>query len=291
MIEFLYSQGTSPVREDGLIVTGEILFGVLDGVSAPYSPKYPAKKFAGLSGGEMIVRFCEQFAEQLVNLNLRQFVLRLNAKVGEQQGNTPPGELAGAVFAFALVKNDCVEIVQAGDCLAVVEMKNGDVFVTPNQVRRHDTEMNAEIEHIMREVAQEIFGIPIEKLSGFQLDEVRGEMWNRFRDTLIEARRQDNNNPKSPRGFGILNGDPRLDEMIWERKFSLPDISTILLFTDGMVPWLKMKSSSDEEVARYALTKIRHGGLAELLLSVRKAEAETISYTTHAEASAVGLFF
>jgi len=294
-LEFLYDQGISFIREDGL-VANERLFGVLDGVSAPHSPKHPPKLFDGLTGGEMVVRLAEDFLSFLIKVlpqipPLRQFIIKLNELIDEKQKNLNVGERAGAVFAFALIKKDEVEIVQTGDCFAIIEKKDGEIVVSPNQVRHHDEAMNKEINSLMHEISQEKFKQPLETLSEKRLNEVKGEMWNRFCPILIEARRQDNNNPRSPRGFGILNGDPRLNEMIWERKFPLSDVSTILLFTDGMVPWKKMEKISDEEVARHALTEFHRGGLARFLLSARETEKKTISYISRAEASAVAITF
>jgi serine/threonine protein phosphatase PrpC len=228
------------------------LFGVLDGVSPP-SPEYAPKKFGEFTDGEMVVRLAEDFLSFLPKIlpqmpALRQFILELNKLVGEKQEGTPPGELSGAVFAFALVKKDSIEIIQIGDCYAVVETIEGNIIVSPNQVRRHDEAMNGEIDRLIREISQEKFRQPLEALSEKRLNEVRGKMWNRFRDTLIEARRQENNNPQSPRGFGILNGDPRLTKMLWEKKFPLSSIKSILLFTDGIIPWAKMKKMDDDEV-------------------------------------------
>ena len=66
-ISYLYDQGSALFREDGLIVSYPF-FGVLDGVSAPFSSKYPMQKFGGLSGGEFVARAVERFFSTIINV-------------------------------------------------------------------------------------------------------------------------------------------------------------------------------------------------------------------------------
>jgi len=303
----IYDQGSSLYREDGLIV-GIQLFGVIDGVSAPYSPKYPTQKFYGLSGGEMVARLCERVTRMSprsmdIPIDLRQFILfNLNDKIGDEQeiegvSRNDAGNLAGAAFAFAHVTETHINLAQTGDCMVVVELKNGDIVVSPNQVRAHDQEMHEHIERIQREVAQEMFGLALEDVPEDKQGQVRGEMWDRFHPILLDARRRNVNRHESPNGYGFLNGQiefvKRWWEFMWERTFSLEDVATILLFSDGMTPWPIMKSSDDEEIGRTILTEFKYRGLAGVLLSARGIEEQTAatSHTNQAEATAVVLVF
>lgn len=297
-VSLLYDQGTAPYREDGLIAIGNKLFGVLDGVSPPYAPKYPPRIFNGMSGGEMVSRLCENICHRQLEMNLKTLILFLNAEVRKAQQDmgvnvNDAGELAGVTFAFTMLSQDKITVVQAGDCMAVVELRSDEIIVTPNQVRRHDKAMNAEIEQLQREVAQELFGLQLENIPDEKRRQVRGEMWNRFYHILTAARRQDVNNQASPRGYGLLNGQPQLAEMIWGETFDLKAVTTILLFSDGIIPWVFIKSTDDGEIGKTVLAEFKHRGLAGLLLKTRGIEEKTaaVNYMDAAEATAVAIDF
>ena len=208
------------------------------------------------------------------------------------------GLLAGATFAFARMTTDRNEIklAQAGDCMVVVELKNGDVIVSPNQVRAHDQEMHAHIERIQCEVAQEMFGLALEDVPEKKHAQVRNEMWDRFYPILIDARRRNINCHGSPNGYGLLNSQFAILEnwweLMWKRTFPCDEIATLLLFSDGMVPWSIMELG-DDEVGRSVLAEFKLRGLAGLLLSTRSIEKQVAatSYTNQAEATAVALVF
>lgn len=306
-VSSIYDQGTSPYREDGLMV-GSTLFGAFDGVSAPYASKYPIRLFGdGLSGGEMVARTCEWLlhaADGSRVTDLAQLIGIVNEVVRKAQSDialemdlpsVPIEELAGTTFAVAHIGDTKVEIAQAGDALAIVELRNGMVVVSPNQVRGHDEAMNAEIERIQREVALETLGLRLEDVPDKDRGLVRGEMWNRFYHILREARWQDANNSASPRRYGILNGDPMLEKMVWERSFDRKDISTIVLCTDGVIPWPVMKATDDDTIAAAILDEYRRRGVAGLLFAARgieeTKEVAATAYMNNAEATAVAIEF
>lgn len=290
-VSYVYDQGSSKYREDGIIV-GTTLFGVLDGVSEPYGPKYQLQLVNGYSSGEVIVREAERsmmLGEGEMNLkqnlaNTIRRVAKLNLSI-----------LSGATFAFANIVDSKLEIAQAGDCFAVVLKKDGTVFVTKNQVRAHDTKMNGEIERLMIEVAKErgfdsLVSVPDEKTT----DEIRGEMWNRFCLTLRKERVKDMNRPDmSDAAYGLLNGDQNLLRTAVFRNFEISEVSATLLFSDGMIPWNLMKSSNDQKVGEDALKIFKESGLTGLLSSARGEEEKNLksSYTNFAEATAIAIEF
>jgi hypothetical protein len=177
--------------------------------------------------------------------------------------------------------------------MAVVELKSGKLVVSPNQVRAHDTEMNAHIERIQREVAQEMFGLALEDVPQEKRGQVRNEMWDRFYPILLEARRKNVNRLESPQGYGLLNSQHELLDLMWKRTFRHDEVATLLLFSDGIVPWSVMKSTDDEEIGRIVLAEFKRRGLAGLLLSARGIEEQTVgtSYINQAEATAIALVF
>jgi len=303
-VSAIYSQGSSLCREDGLVMTAQ-LFGVFDGISEPYAPKYPMRKFNGLTGGEMVARLCEAYFHGPLfypRENLRNTIHGLNSALGNElrweqidARMNPPntGALPGATLAFTRITEDTIEVLQAGDCTAVIELRNGEIIVSPNQVRAHDTEMQKEIERIQREVAQELFSLTLEDVPDADRGQVRGEMWNRFLPILLEARLRDVNRRESPHGYGVLNGQLELLELLWERTFHRNEVATLLLLSDGMIPWTVMRSTNDREIGRTVLAEFKRRGLAGLLLSARGIEEQTAaaSYMNQAEATAVALAF
>ncbi len=283
---------------------GQRTFGVLDGVSMPYSPQHPPKMFDGLSGGEMVARHCEfecKVQSGHIDPSLREVIgnaslslaLRLNEAGLALCDLEDAGSLPGAAFAIARLFEDKIEIVQARDCMVIVEFKNGEIIVSPNKARANDTEMHAHIERLQREIAQETFNLVLEEVPEDKRAQVRGEMWNRLYHILIAACRRDVNRRESPSGYGILNGQLELLDLLWEHTFPRDEVATLLLLSDGMIPWTVMRSTNDTEIGRTVLAEFKRRGLAGLLLSARGTEKQTVatSYTDQAEATAVALVF
>jgi hypothetical protein len=291
------------------------IFGVLDGVSAPYSPNHPPKKFFnGLSGGEMIVRLVEEFfsgaailgkygaidmpsniSKESSRERLLEEIVAVNQLILEETEmalgtDINAGELPGATFAFAQVEK-YITVVQGGDCMAVIELRNGDIVVTPNQVRGHDQEMNSKIEEVQRKVAWDLFKLPLEQVPEDKRSQVRSRMWDVMRDVLVKARNEDINNPNSPRGYALLNGQPQLRKMMWKRVFPAREVKNILLFSDGIVPWSIMAKEDDNEIGQEILKEFKIKGLAGLLISARHTEEKSasVNYTNQAEATAIAL--
>lgn len=289
--------GSAQYREDGM-VAGRRIFGVFDGVSAPFAGS--PKLFDGLSGGELFVRFVENsfgacdasddglMADmEYVQSELADMLEGVNLDVLDA-GQTP-----GTTFAVAKIFDDIIEVVQGGDCFALVVFKDDKIEITKNHVRLHDTEMNVIILRTQREVAQELFGIELEDATSEQRGKIRGEMWKRFRDLLSEARRQDVNNPDSPRCYPLLNGSLAVIDLLYFHVFRKEEVKIILLFSDGMVPWNAMKGMSDEEVAARVYADYKEGGLTHLLRIARGIEkkVEAVNYTDSAEATAIAIEF
>ena len=254
-VSFIYDQGSSEHREDGAIVSSPF-FGVLDGVSAPYSPAHPPKIFnEGVSGGELVARVVEKQFARLSKLNsLRETVIQVNrAVVRKQLRHRVPfngGELAGASFAIAKVDDDWVEIIQGCDAFALWVLHDGTIGMTETQNMAIETYLNRKTVDIMREVARER-GLDLEAIDDVARNEIRAEMWDRFYPILVEYRREHVNNPDSASGYGLLNGQSQLEKMWFSTTLPKNEARTLILFTDGMVPWWGgLEGLSTKEVAR-----------------------------------------
>lgn len=296
-IQYLYDQGSSGSREDGLVVS-DPFFGVTDATSAPFSPKNPPVLFGRWTGGEMVARTIEKsFRNAKPSYNLVTALHYANQRVAEaispySQPSFTVDRSPGACFATAKVHDNVIEISQAGDCYAVWVDKKGQFYFFPNQVRLHDAEMNAMIETIMIEVAREM-NIDLMTCSDQKRNQVRQEMWNRFFPILSEARRKNINNPQSHAGYGFLNG--RLEATGMWQSVTLPREETdfLLLCTDGMIPWETMKTQGDSQIVEALCQNLRKGGLAKILAQARLVEETSgkKTYLNFAEATGLAIEF
>lgn len=296
-IQYLYNQGSSDHREDGLVVL-DPFFGVIDATSAPFSPNNPAVLYNGLTGGEMVARRVEYFlCSALSSEKLTATMERANERLAGDMASlglqgTTVDRLPGACFAFAKIGSDTIEIVQAGDCYAIWESHSGGIGLFRNQVRRHDTVMNAEIEEIMAMVAKKM-KINLKSCHTGERNRVRKEMWNRFFPILSLARRKAINNPKSPYGYGFLNGYPEITRIWQGGTISRKAIKLLLLCTDGMIPWETARKFSDQRIARSLCQLFEDGGLTNILATARTVEKTSgkRSYIDFAEATAIAIQF
>ncbi len=296
-ISYIYDQGSSKYREDGAIVSPPF-FGVLDGVSAPYSSAHPPKIFNGMSGGEMVSRVVErQFARMPPFFSSPRAVLEANKAVWRKQrrrgASQDGGELAGASFAIAKVAGDWVEIIQGCDAFALWVMKDGSIGMTETQNTVSEAFLNNKVVELMREVADER-GLDLEAVNDATRNEIRAEMWDRFYPFLVETRAGYVNNPSLRDSYALLDGQPELEMKCFNLNLPRNEVRTLLLFTDGMVPWWGgLEGLSTKEVARQVYETYKQGGLVKLLLRARGIEetARATSYTDAAEATAIAIEF
>lgn len=295
----LQDQGTSSAREDGLIHSDRV-FGVLDGTSAPHSPRNPPEKFFGrLTGGEVIARLSEgYFAGILSDWALDTHMLHLSdtiARFQERAGISlrDAGELAGATFAIAKIGDLNIEIVQGGDSFALWEFRDGQVGITKNQNKKQGMELHGIMKKLRWEVAGAMFGITPREANKEQREKIRDEVWDRYCPILRDIRRRDVNNPESPACYALLNGQSGVCGMMQKFSLSLEKIKTLLLFTDGAVPGEIVENSTDNEIAPEVLSRYKKGGLPYLLAHARSIEKETEAenHIDAAEFTAIALEF
>lgn len=273
-IETIFSQGTSERREDGLI-NNQPFFGVVDGVTAPYSPSRPPTLFEGMSGAEMVRKLIlETFYAAKFSLPLKKVVLEANRKIREfhtTQGIPLKRSdlLSGATFAFAKI-GKTIEIIQGGDCFAVWVI-NSEIGITKDQ-----TQLAAH-HRLIPELMKKYEGN-------------REKMWNEFYPHLCALRQRDYNQ-KIETGFAVLNGQPWVSEC-WQ-KIEVPsrDLELLLLFTDGLVP--VKERNKEEKLAKKVIALYREKGLVGILERTRRIEEQQkeSSHIDHEEATAIAIQF
>lgn len=272
--ETIYSPGTSKRKEDGLINNWPF-FGVVDGVTAPYSPSRPPTLFEGMSGAEIVRKvILETFYGAKTSSPLKNVVLKANREI--KQFHAAQGILlkrsdllAGATFVFVKLAK-IIKILQAGDCFAVWVI-NSKIGVTKDQ-----TQLAAH--------HQLIAGL-MEKYKGD-----RKKMWDEFYPHLCTLRLRDYNQPFKT-GFAILNGQPWVSKFWKEIRIPSQGIELLLLFSDGFVP--AQERSNEKELAERLVTLYRKKGLNGILERTRRIEErrKRNSHTDHEEATALAIKF
>ncbi|MBI2098816.1 hypothetical protein HYT45_00160 [Candidatus Uhrbacteria bacterium] len=256
----------------------------------------------GMSGGEFVSRIVErQFARMSPYFTAYQAVLEANKAVWRKQrrqgATLDGGQLAGASFAVAKVAADWVTIIQGCDAFALWVMKDGSISMTEAQNEASETFLENKVVELMQEVASE-WGLDLEAIDDATRNKIRAEMWDRFYPTLIKVRREYVNNPSLRDGYALLNGQPEIEMKWFNLNLPRSEVKTLLLFTDGMVPWWgSLKGLTSEEVA-WQVYETYHaggltGGLTGLLARARRIEEKSraTSYMDAAEATAIALEF
>lgn len=275
--QILFDRGTTTSIEDGFFHLPPFM-GVWDGFSAPHSPSHPPILFNGKTGGQMVKDIILEFftAAEEKNATIERLAKKTNAKIKKFQEDAglsikDASQLAGATFAFAHIKDDCVDILQGGDCYALWLEKSGKTGITKNLFRSYENSLREKITKLMI------------KAKGN-----RQVMWDLFYPILCESRRRITNVPGKN---AVLNGQPRVSKC-WQ-KLSLPNkkLKTLLLFTDGMVP--HQKTDNETYLAQKVMKLYEQSGLRGILQWTRSFEVKKAnrSHQTFGEATAIAIKF
>lgn len=276
-ISFLYNSGSEIESEDRGIVAQPFV-GVADGVSETFYPGHPMRRTDGISGGEYIAKiFGERIFQAKHTMNPMDVIEEVNEKVAlfqkkHRSDKNDEADMPGICFSLAKVKESGnVEIAQAGDCLAVWQLKSGTIGMTPNQVYRHDMEMGSAIAKYMK------------KYNGD-----RGKMWADFGPNILSPARRKRVNKKIPDGYGLLNGQENLLGCVFQKK--LKNVSLLLLFTDGALIY---ENTGKKLYARGIVSLYKRGGLERIIQKTRiyEKKKQKTSHIVHAEATAIAIEF
>lgn len=272
----LYDQGSAKFPEDGIIFTPPY-FGVTDGVSGIYLPNEGPRFFQGRTGGQCASHAVSRaFGLALPGESLEHILFKANdmiRRLSKARGLSPqePEFLPSATFAVASILHDFVHILQGGDALAVWMLKDGTIGGTPNQAFGYEAELLSIVSALMQKHGGD-----------------RQKMWEEFQPILANRRRLATNTNQG-KGFALLNGQPEV-EKFWQ-KFVLQrkDISLLILFSDGFVPFEWMRN--EKHLAQSVISLFREGGLQAVLKETRAIEKQN-KYSSHedeAEATAIAI--
>lgn len=275
----LVDQGTAETAEDRIVqgwANGTI--GVLDGVNIVHPGKGGSRSYRGQKFAEIVVETAQEFIERRQNgCSLRELILRANAEIREELRSFgldlyDPAALPGAKGAFAKFYpgGEEVEIVTWGDSFASWKLLSGETGISNDQVRAHDAQL-----------------LPVAATIMEAVEGNRERMWDLYVPIVLHFRQRRINNINDPKGFGLMNGDPRLENFLQCYTLDLGKLERLALFTDGL--------ATHDELGDLGAIAKRIGNcksLEEIIVATRKKEegqAET-SHIVHAEVAAVEIW-
>jgi hypothetical protein len=177
--------------------------------------------------------------------------------------------LPGASFAFAWIDHSTkiLTIIQGGDSYALVELR-GKIVATANQVYEHDHRLLK---------AKEVFE---QEFPGS-----RDKVWDKLVPLTAALQLKHVNNSHDPFGYASLNGQREVLDCLNKMEFPLDDVLTLLLFTDGLVPFGII---SRERTARM-LDSYKKVGLRGILEETRGKKFQR--FTNGPEAAGIAIAF
>lgn len=212
--ELVQSRGTARYPEDTFVVN-EPVFGVFDAHSEVYSSISPLELIDGKTSGQVVGQIIRDVFQQDVSCrSITDLLLRANNLIGSFNfGRTKvtADELAGAVFAVVGIYEDCIKIIQAGDCVVFWQYKNGFTGGIRSQTYYYEQENKRIIADLMA------------KHNGD-----RDKMWIEF-DPILRQRRQDNAN----KTYAVMNGQSTMEKQWQKSAIATKNVKRLFLCTDG----------------------------------------------------------
>lgn len=277
-IESIYDPGTASILEDRLVIHPPF-YGVLDGVSGLYYPDKGPSLFNSFSGGQKVVQLvAATFESASPDDSLEKVVLRANAVVRkfihDHRIDIKRGDLTpGAMFVFAKIDNDKIEIIQGGDCFAVWRTTEGSVFCTPNPNYNHESSQMEALNSIFKKY--------------------KGDRVMAWREYLPRASlmRKERANKSGDRGYVVLNGGVGTRKLWNKYMLSRRESSLLLLFTDGLVKLEETKY--EKKMGERIVDLYNKKGWSAVLARIRKWESsdKLARHIDHAEATGIAMHF
>jgi len=276
-IQVLYNQGSASIQEDAIIFHPPLYFGVTDGISGVYLPNEKPRLIDGKTGGQLASHaIVKSFIDAKPGKSLENIIKEANntiRAISEENGlsfqETEFLPCAGFVVASIDQK---INILQAGDSLAIWKMKDGSLEGTPNRTYKYEKHLLSTIAKLMKKYRGD-----------------REKMWKEFAPILIKERRKYFNTDKG--GFALLNGQPEFEKFLQKFELRRDDVKLLILFTDGFVPSEYTRSVSS--MAKFVADFYQKGGLQRVLRETRKIAKQNRSLThiDYPEATAIAIEF
>lgn len=271
----LYDQGSARLAEDSAVLNTPFI-AVVDGTSGVFLPQDGPRTYDGLSGGQVASRTLTSIiGDSSPQDSIHDLLSTAVARLGQTYKSdnldlNQAGLFGGATGAVVKFEEAQVKTTQWGDAYIIVERIDGSVFLSRDQVLRHEVEMLSIISELM------------EKHSGD-----RAAMWAEFAPVLL-AKRNERVNSKSPEGYGLLNHQEAFLGQYAENSFDAHAIRRILIASDGLFEiddLMRKESFAKELMQRFEQGVTLRDLLAERReIAMRKAHQ---SHETAPEATAI----
>lgn len=249
--------GSSEKPNEDAFAGTESFIGIFDGTTSA-----PIPALGKTSSARYASHFIkEHFSELKDTMTPKEAMLYLNKQLWETvkqlDGITLADTLtlpASTATILKVTKTTC-SFAHIGDCFGIVYYKNGtsNVF-TDDKNKQFDEKQFA----LIRAIAKE------KNLSNRQ-----ARKDPRVTESIFKMYYGRNNHPNG-NGSGLINGDPHLELYIHAETFSLQDVQSILLGTDGLLPqgW----SLAEEKDRQQLLRELQTGGFKKLFVTKHETE-------------------
>lgn len=270
--------------------------GTGDGATVPHSDKHPLEFYNGKTGAELASRCykltCgqadprEPFGRVLVRAN--DNIRMIHQVLMDLGGSEPGSKLNGLCFGAFEITPTWTRVFWAGDAQVFIRFKNGQIWMTKNEIKKHDDEMYSLVALYIKQAADELELDPKTTNIGEQ-DQLRDRMWEHFYEPLCRAR-DERINTGRPKGYSLMNGHPGAPLRWRAKKFYTPRIKLIGSVTDGLMqPRDEFASLSNRKAARLLLRCVEeHGSLKAYANHVEEYEwSKPVGHVRHMEKAGV----
>ena len=292
-ISTIYDQGSALSQEDISYVSDHI-FLVGDGVAPAFNSEHPLPKYNGITGNQLLIEAIRQIIPSIKSTEPSEIFGTLNEEARllwtmHNLDSDQPAYLPGLTMSLMTVVKEEARFAAIGDARFIVLTTEGEIIMSKDQVRKHDTEMYSLIERFKREIANEK-NVSLETVDAETNKAITREMWLRFFDPMVQARNQRCNQPG---WYGLLNGQMAAHSMLEVVTLERKLVKKVILCTDGAVPYHSTKNMTDTEIADIIIGAYNTGGVNAVLNVARYLETAH-SHKTHinmAEVTVVGIDF
>ena len=257
----------------------------MDGVSPIYLPQDGSQLFKEMTGGQLaswhiLSAFGHSHGPEL---SLRQFLISANNALGKETEQNDlnikeSAHIPSACFLVIKIEDRSIQIIQGGDCMAAWQYKDGSRGGISHQNFGYEEFLVLEIKRLMKKHNQD-----------------RQAMWEEFRPILEDRRQRFINNHN---GICLLNGQPHFREYWREETIELENLKTLLLFSDGFIPFEWSKESEDLALNVFNLWNMLNQNclfpadkLARILLQTRATAEKAETHEDNPEATVISIEF
>lgn len=241
-VEQFTSKGIGRMNEDVLLVA-EPVFGVFDGVTSLDEYSDPDGKTGGLLAASLAR---DAFAER--SDNLTSAALRASADIeqamrGRHIDTTKGTSRWGTAAAVVRIGPATIAWIRIADCSVLFLHANGEITALVDDAQIHRDALRLCVPYARRRTPH-------------------------YFELLVPKLRENRN--RANRDYGVLNGDPRVEEFIASGTVPRADVRAILLHTDGFATPKADPDAPDDYAG--IMRSVLQSGLAVTAQEIRRQQ-------------------